>query len=55
MQIRDQLYIDGAWVAPHGKGVIDVRAAATEQVIARIPEGDERDANAAVAAARTAF
>jgi betaine-aldehyde dehydrogenase len=55
MQVRDKLYIGGAWVAPHGQGTIDVHAAATEEVIARIPEGDAADANAAVAAARTAF
>jgi betaine-aldehyde dehydrogenase len=55
MQLRDRLYIDGAWVAPHGKGTIDVHSASTEEVIARIPEGDERDANTAVAAARAAF
>jgi betaine-aldehyde dehydrogenase len=55
MQVRDKLYIDGAWVAPHGEGAIDVHAAATEEVIARIPEGDADDANAAVAAARAAF
>ena len=55
MQVRDKLYINGAWVAPHGKGSIDVHAAATEEVIARIPEGDAADADAAVAAARGAF
>jgi betaine-aldehyde dehydrogenase len=55
MQLRDKLYINGAWVAPHGKGTIDVHAAATEEVIARIPEGDAADADAAVAAARAAF
>ncbi len=55
MQVRDRLYINGAWVAPHGNGTIDVYAAATEEVIARIPEGDADDANAAVAAARAAF
>jgi betaine-aldehyde dehydrogenase len=55
MQVRDRLYINGAWVAPHGNGTIDVHAAATEEVIARIPEGDADDANAAVAAARAAL
>jgi betaine-aldehyde dehydrogenase len=55
MQLRDKLYIDGAWVAPHGKGTIDVHSASTEEVIAKIPEGDEHDANAAIAAARAAF
>ena len=55
MQLRDKLYIDGAWVAPHGKGTIDVQSASTEEVIAKIPEGDEHDALAAIAAARAAF
>ncbi len=55
MQVRDRLYINGAWVAPHGKGTIDVHAAATEEAIARIPEGTAEDANAAVAAARAAL
>jgi betaine-aldehyde dehydrogenase len=55
MQARDRLYIDGAWVAPHGTGTIDVHSASTEEVIARIPEGDAADADAAVRAARAAF
>jgi betaine-aldehyde dehydrogenase len=55
VQVRDQLYIDGAWVAPHGSRTIEVRNAATEAVIATIPEGDEDDAHRAVAAARAAF
>src|SRR5262245_38236989 len=55
MQVRDKLYLNGAWVAPHGKGTIDVHAAATEEVIARIPEGDAEDAAVAVGAARAAF
>ena len=55
MRIRDKLYIDGAWVAPHGKKTIEVQSASTEEVIATIPEGDEEDVNRAVAAARAAF
>jgi aldehyde dehydrogenase (NAD+) len=55
MQDRDQLYIDGAWAAPHGQGSIEVRSASTEEVIARIPNGDERDVDSAVTAARAAF
>lgn len=51
----DQLYINGQWVAPHGKNAIDVISASTEAVMGRIPEGDEQDAAAAVAAARAAF
>jgi acyl-CoA reductase-like NAD-dependent aldehyde dehydrogenase len=55
MQLRDKLYINGAWTAPHGKGTIDVHSASTEEVIAKIPAGDEHDAAAAIAAARAAF
>ena len=55
MKIFDKLYINGQWVAPHGKGTIDADHAATEEAITRIPEGDEADVEAAVAAARAAF
>lgn len=50
-----QLYIGGRWVAPAGKGTIDVFDSGTEAVMGRIPEGIEADAEAAVAAARAAF
>jgi aldehyde dehydrogenase (NAD+) len=55
MKIHDRLYIGGAWVAPHGQGTIDADHPATEEPIARVPEGDSRDVDAAVAAARAAF
>ncbi|CAD6538932.1 3-succinoylsemialdehyde-pyridine dehydrogenase [Paraburkholderia hiiakae] len=50
-----QFYINGQWVAPQGKGAIDVIDSGTEAVMGRIPEGSEADAEAAVAAARAAF
>jgi len=55
MQRRDKLFINGTWTAPHGAGTIDVHSPASEEVIATIPEGDETDANDAVAAARNVF
>jgi len=55
MKIYDKLYIDGQWVTPHGKGMIDADHSATEQTITRTPEGDEGDVDACVAAARAAF
>jgi betaine-aldehyde dehydrogenase len=55
MKIYDKLYINGEWVAPHGKGTIDATCASTEEVVTRIPEGDVADVKAAVAAARSAF
>ncbi|AMP37720.1 aldehyde dehydrogenase family protein [Ralstonia solanacearum] len=55
MQQRDKLFINGQWVAPQGKGVIDVIHSTTEAVMGTIPEGSAADAEAAVAAARAAF
>jgi len=55
VQVRDSLYIDGAWVAPSGDGVIEVVNPATEEVIATVPEGTPADVDRAVAAARAAF
>ncbi|ALF88233.1 MULTISPECIES: aldehyde dehydrogenase family protein [Ralstonia solanacearum species complex] len=55
MQPRDRLFINGRWVAPQGKGVIDVIHSTTEAVMGTIPEGSAADAEAAVATARAAF
>ncbi|GAA7758793.1 MULTISPECIES: aldehyde dehydrogenase family protein [Cupriavidus] len=55
MQQRDKLFINGSWVTPHGTGFIDVIHSATEDVMGKIPEGDARDAENAIAAARGAF
>jgi acyl-CoA reductase-like NAD-dependent aldehyde dehydrogenase len=55
MKHYEQFYIGGQWVAPAGKGTIDVIDSGTEAVMGRIPEGVEADAEAAVAAARAAF
>jgi acyl-CoA reductase-like NAD-dependent aldehyde dehydrogenase len=52
---RRQLYVGGAWIDPSGDGTIDVVNAATEEVMARIPEGTPEDVDRAVAAARAAF
>lgn len=55
MKVRDKLYIDGAWVEPSGKGTIDVVNAATEEVMGRVPEGNNEDVNKAVEAAKIAL
>jgi len=52
---KSQLYIDGAWVEPHGRSTIDVRSPATEEVIASIPAGDADDVSRACRAAKAAF
>ncbi|GAA1763204.1 aldehyde dehydrogenase family protein [Luedemannella helvata] len=52
---RDHLYVDGAWVAPAGTGVIEVTDPTTEEVIGTVPAGEAADVDAAVRAARAAF
>ena len=49
------LYIDGRWLAPSGQGMAEVINPATEEIAGSVPLGDERDVDAAVAAARKAF
>jgi len=51
----DMLYSAGAWVPPHGDGVIDVENPATEEVIGSVPRGDAVDVDRAARAARDAF
>jgi acyl-CoA reductase-like NAD-dependent aldehyde dehydrogenase len=55
MILRDRFFIGGAWVAPSGKETIDVHNAGTGEVMGRVPLGDDKDVERAVAAARGAF
>ena len=55
MHSRDKFYIGGQWVAPSGKEAIEVHNAGTGEVMGKVPAGVEKDADAAVAAARAAF
>ncbi len=55
MKVYEHFYIDGRWQTPAGTGTIDVRSAATEELIGRIPKGSAADVDRAVAAARRAF
>jgi acyl-CoA reductase-like NAD-dependent aldehyde dehydrogenase len=52
---RPSFYIDGAWIAPTGSGMIDVIDSTTEEVMGRVPEGSPEDIDRAVAAAKAAF
>ncbi len=51
MQLRDQVYVDGAWVPSTGSGVIDVVDASTEEVYGQVAEGTADDVDRAVEAA----
>ena len=55
MEIRDQLYIAGAWTSPVGAGSLEVIDAATEEVFGRVPAGSHADVDAAARAAAAAF
>ena len=55
MLVRDKLFIGGRWVAPSGRQMIDVHNAGTGEVMGRVPAGNAKDVDAAVAAARGAF
>ncbi|MFZ2528659.1 MAG: aldehyde dehydrogenase [Rhodococcus sp. (in: high G+C Gram-positive bacteria)] len=51
----DVLFIGGEWVAPNSTGRIVAISASTEEPIGSVPEADDVDVDAAVAAARRAF
>lgn len=55
MELREQLYMGGRWVAPSTSATLEVVDPATEEVIGRVPRGEGADVAAAVAAARAAF
>ena len=55
MDVRDKIYINGAWVPSTGSGTLDVIDSATEEVFATIPEGTAEDVDKAVQAAAAAF
>ncbi len=55
MEVRDKIYIDGAWVPSSGADTLEVFDSNTEEVIGTIPGGTAEDVNKAVAAAAAAF
>ena len=55
MPLIDRIYIDGAFVEPHGTELVDLFNPATSKAIGQVRLADAQDANAAVAAAKRAF
>jgi len=55
LQVRDEIFIGGEWVAPRGGETIEVVNPATEELVGTIPACSPEDADRAVAAARDAF
>src|SRR5258708_40232505 len=54
-RIIDKLYIDGAFVEPHGSEVFDLFNPATSQVIGKGTLGDREDTLRAIEAAKRAL
>lgn len=52
MNVHDKLFIGGEWVAPEGKGVIEVVSPHSEEVIGTVPDASTADIDKAIAAAR---
>jgi len=55
MQRIEHIYIDGAFVVPHGEEWFDLFNPATEEAIGQVRLGDAEDARRAIAAAKAAF
>ncbi|GAU80291.1 aldehyde dehydrogenase family protein [Bosea sp. BIWAKO-01] len=55
MKTIDTIYIDGAFVTPHGTELFDLHNPATGRVIGQVRLGDEIDTRTAIAAAKRAF
>ncbi|HXW32333.1 MAG TPA: aldehyde dehydrogenase family protein [Acidimicrobiales bacterium] len=55
MEVRDKLYIGGAWIASSGSGTLEVVNSATEEVIGTVPDGTPDDIDDAVRSAADAF
>ncbi|MGA8675643.1 MAG: aldehyde dehydrogenase family protein, partial [Candidatus Acidiferrales bacterium] len=50
-----KMYINGEFVESHRGAVFPVYDPSTEEIIAEVPEADEKDVDRAVAAAKAAF
>jgi aldehyde dehydrogenase (NAD+) len=55
LQVRDEVFIGGRWVAPAGGEPIEVVNSTTEEVMGTVPACSPEDADRAVGAAREAF
>ncbi|MFZ0475169.1 MAG: aldehyde dehydrogenase family protein, partial [Halobacillus sp.] len=55
MDLKLQQYINGKWVDAHSGKTRNIINPFNQEMIATVPEGDESDAKAAIAAAREAF
>ena len=52
---NQKFYINGQWVNPHSKQLLDVINPANEEIITQIAIGNKEDLNSAVEAAKKSF
>jgi len=55
MRQFNQMYVDGAFVTPHGRTIIDLLNPANNEVIGKVTMADEIDTRQAIAAAKKAL
>src|SRR6201992_3128174 len=55
MRQFNQMYVDGAFVSPHGTAIIDLINPTNNDVIGKVTMADEIDTRRAIAAAKEAF
>lgn len=55
MKIIDKIYINGAFISPHGTEIVDLIDPSVNRVIGQVTLGDEVDIRKAITAARAAF
>src|SRR5215212_1279181 len=55
IQPRYELFIGGKWRAPSSKKYFDTISPSTEEKLAEVAEGDDKDVDLAVRAARVAY
>jgi aldehyde dehydrogenase (NAD+) len=55
MQVTEQIYVGGKWVASTSENTVVVISPSTEEPVAQVPDASGDDIDAAVGAARTAF
>ncbi|SHM94900.1 aldehyde dehydrogenase (NAD+) [Chitinophaga jiangningensis] len=55
MKIIDKIYINGAFVTPHGKATFDLISPVNQELLGKVTLGDETDTKQAIAAAKAAF
>lgn len=55
MKTIDKIYVNGAFVTPHGTEIFDLISPVTNELIGKVRLGDEEDTRLAIESAKAAF